>query len=241
MAKLSEVEATFLQFGEDDAPGTPGAGIVRLYAKADGALYQKDDAGAESALGGGLSNPMTTAEDIIVGGASGTPARLAKGTDDQVLTMVSGAVAWAAPSGGSTFVGASVYKSAEQSNISTGSAQKVTFDSTDYDTDSLFDNANDRLVVPAGMGGKWQLSGGIFLKECPNDQDLIASVRVNATEKIYYFMREQPNDPAKAASFCYVADLDAADYVELYLQAAGAGVDIREGLGATMLQLTKLG
>ena len=42
----------------------------------------------------GMTNPMTTAGDIIVGGSSGTPERLAKGTDGQVLKMVSGSPAW---------------------------------------------------------------------------------------------------------------------------------------------------
>lgn len=35
--------------------------------------------------GGGMSNPMTTAGDIIYGGASGTPTRLAAGTAAQIL------------------------------------------------------------------------------------------------------------------------------------------------------------
>lgn len=43
----------------------------------------------------GMTNPMTTAGDIIVGGSSGTPGRLAKGTDGKVLKMVSGSPAWA--------------------------------------------------------------------------------------------------------------------------------------------------
>lgn len=42
-----------------------------------------------------LSNPMTTAGDLIVGGVSGAGARLAKGSDGKVLSMVSGSVAWA--------------------------------------------------------------------------------------------------------------------------------------------------
>ena len=42
----------------------------------------------------GMTNPMTTAGDIIVGAASGVPARLAKGTDGQALKMVAGAQAW---------------------------------------------------------------------------------------------------------------------------------------------------
>lgn len=49
---------------------------------------------------GGMSNPMTAVADIIVGGTSGTPTRLSGGTDGYVLTMVSGAVAWAASASG---------------------------------------------------------------------------------------------------------------------------------------------
>lgn len=42
----------------------------------------------------GFANPMTTAEDLIIGGVSGAPARKAKGTDGKVLRMESGAIAW---------------------------------------------------------------------------------------------------------------------------------------------------
>lgn len=41
-----------------------------------------------------VENPMTTAGDMIVGGVDGTPERLAKGTDDQVLVMTDGEQAW---------------------------------------------------------------------------------------------------------------------------------------------------
>jgi hypothetical protein len=44
--------------------------------------------------GGGFANPMTTAGDLIDGGASGTPQRLAIGSTGQVLTVSSGAPAW---------------------------------------------------------------------------------------------------------------------------------------------------
>jgi hypothetical protein len=47
-----------------------------------------------------LTNPMTTAEDIIVGGASGAPTRLGVGSNGDVLTVSGGAVGWSAPSGG---------------------------------------------------------------------------------------------------------------------------------------------
>jgi hypothetical protein len=49
---------------------------------------------------GGLSNPMTTAGDLIRGDTGGAPARLPIGTSGQVLTVVSGAPEWQTPSGG---------------------------------------------------------------------------------------------------------------------------------------------
>jgi hypothetical protein len=45
-----------------------------------------------------LTNPMTTAEDIIVGGASGAPARLGVGSNGDVLTVTAGSVGWSASS-----------------------------------------------------------------------------------------------------------------------------------------------
>lgn len=59
-----------------------------------------DGTGAFSALPGSLTNPMTTLGDLIVGGTSGTPARLGIGSSGQVPTVVSGAIAWQTPSGG---------------------------------------------------------------------------------------------------------------------------------------------
>lgn len=53
-----------------------------------------------AAATGGFSNPMTTAGDLILGGASGGAGRLGVGTNGQVLTVVSGAPAWAAAGGG---------------------------------------------------------------------------------------------------------------------------------------------
>lgn len=47
----------------------------------------------------GITNPMTAAGDLIIGGTDGAPTRLAKGADGQVCTLVSGVPAWAAASG----------------------------------------------------------------------------------------------------------------------------------------------
>lgn len=52
---------------------------------------------ADIRSGAGLTNPMTTAGDIITGGASGVPQRLGVGSNGQTLTVVGGVPAWAAP------------------------------------------------------------------------------------------------------------------------------------------------
>lgn len=45
--------ASRIDFDEAAAPATPGAAQVRLYAKSDGLLYSKDDAGTETLVSGG--------------------------------------------------------------------------------------------------------------------------------------------------------------------------------------------
>jgi hypothetical protein len=54
MTAVSTIDA--FQFGEAAAPSTPPANTVIIYAKADGKMYSKDDAGAEVELGGGGSS-----------------------------------------------------------------------------------------------------------------------------------------------------------------------------------------
>lgn len=98
MAKIStNAEINSIRLKEQaSAPDTPATGYFQVYAKADGKLYYKDDAGLEVCL-----NPMTTAGDLIYGGASGAPARLAGGTETYVLTMGATNPGWSAPAGGS--------------------------------------------------------------------------------------------------------------------------------------------
>jgi DNA-binding beta-propeller fold protein YncE len=49
--KIQDVKNTLLQFLEGDAPATPEFNIIRIYAKPDGKLYSKNDAGTETPLG----------------------------------------------------------------------------------------------------------------------------------------------------------------------------------------------
>jgi hypothetical protein len=77
----------------------PASGQRRLAVGTDHLLYLVDDSGVKHAVGG-MANPMTTSQDLIIGGSSGTPGRLAKGSNGTFLGVVSGSLAWATPAGG---------------------------------------------------------------------------------------------------------------------------------------------
>jgi hypothetical protein len=65
-----------------------GTGISLTYNDAANTLT------IEATSGGGMTNPMTTAGDIIVGGTGGAPQRLGAGSNGQILAVSSGAPAW---------------------------------------------------------------------------------------------------------------------------------------------------
>lgn len=85
-------------------------------------------ANAQSTASAALPNPMTASGDIIVGGtvSSGkaTPTRLARGTDGQVLKLVSGTPSWS--SGAAVTQCIPIACSDETTSLTAGSA-KVTF------------------------------------------------------------------------------------------------------------------
>lgn len=86
-------------------PAASAVGSGGLYACTDHDLIYQTDGSTWSTWadisGAGLSNPMTTTGDIIYStDGSGTPGRLAAGTDGYVLTLASGVPSWAAGGGG---------------------------------------------------------------------------------------------------------------------------------------------
>lgn len=95
------------------ASAVPSAGSIALgelaINTADGRLFLKKGDGTvvdvtsiggiqglTEALAGKMTNPMTAAGDMIRGGTSGAPERVAAGTNGYVWTMVAGVPGWAA-------------------------------------------------------------------------------------------------------------------------------------------------
>ena len=109
--------------GADGADGADGVSITNVSVNASNHLIVTLSSGntidaGEIQVSGGMSNPMTAQGDIIVGGASGTPTRLAKGSAGQVLAMNRGATGleWTnAGGGGGGLQGGSVTLTANHS------------------------------------------------------------------------------------------------------------------------------
>lgn len=131
--------------------------IEQLQRRGIGSRYI-DAAYIRPAISSGMSNPMTTAGDIIVGGVDGAAGRLAKGTDGQVLKMAAGAVGWGTDN-----------DSAGSPDASTVTYTPTT--ATDWDGDADpgdLDNALDQLaervkaLEGAGGGGASILEVQVF-------------------------------------------------------------------------------
>jgi hypothetical protein len=115
---------------------------------------------------GGIQPTIFDAKaDLLTATANDTPARLAVGTNGQVLTADSTAstgLAWATPASGSTFAGWSIYKSATQS-IANSSSVFMTWENETYDTDGYHSTVTNtsRATIPAGKAGKYLLVAGL--------------------------------------------------------------------------------
>jgi hypothetical protein len=110
-----------------------------------------------------IQNAIVDAKgDLISATAADTPARLAVGANGTVLTADSAeatGLKWAAPAGGSTFVGCSLTKSTGQ-NISNNTLTYFTYNTENIDTDGFHDNStnNTRITIPTGKAGKYLLT-----------------------------------------------------------------------------------
>jgi hypothetical protein len=131
--------AVKIPFTEAAAPATPATGEVVVYAKTDGLLYQKDDAGTETLLAGGGAGAVATdaiwdaAGDLVQGTGANTAAKLALGAAGTVVRSTGSANAYAYPPGyeldyveittGVTITGTAF---ASETTIVTGTSQAYT-------------------------------------------------------------------------------------------------------------------
>ena len=171
----------------------------------------------------GMVNPMTTTGDTIYSSSGSTPARLGIGSTGQVLTVAGGVPSWATPAAGG-FVGASVYKTANQS-IANNTAAALTFTNENFDTNSIHDNSTNtsRFTIPSGKDGKWLFTAIVTWDANSTGQREIRIRKNNtASTEVYNIMQTiSSGSPSQGISF--IADAVATDYFELYCKQNSGG------------------
>lgn len=86
-------ETTKIPYVEGSAPATPAANRVVTYAKADGLMYSKDDAGVETLMSGGVVPGVLTQPTFVAAGTSAsgtgdvTPGLPAGHTTNDILLL----------------------------------------------------------------------------------------------------------------------------------------------------------
>lgn len=137
-----------------------------------------------------LTNPMTTAGDVIVGGTGGAAERLAAGSNGQVLKMTLGAPAWAAESGGGAGVAPVVTESGtaldatganagNYTRFTNAGAKTYTFDSAE--SYSVNDEYHGRNV---GAGDLTLTAAGTFTLNAPAGGTVVIPAGGTFTVKI---------------------------------------------------------
>ena len=125
----------------------------------------------------------------------------------------------------------SVTKSGDQS-ISQNTWTKIEWETEQFDTDSAFDNTNDKFTVPAGKGGVYQLNVQVCVTAQTENAELDIKVYKNGSAtSTPSFSREYAGGSSSTnntTQLHHLYDLDAGDYVEIYAYHGSGGTNVVE-------------
>jgi hypothetical protein len=209
----------------------------------------KDGAAAIRTLGNSIDtttknlNPETTTGDIAYRSATAnTNTRLAIGSTGNVLTVSGGVPVWAAPAGGSTFVGASAYKSAGQT-ISNNTQTAITWSNEYFDTDAFHSTVTNtsRFTIPSGKDGKYLFTA--TARFAANSTGIRSwTYYKNGSGAMQPTAQNALSSGGSAMSAVYATSLVAGDYIELFcFQTSGGNLDILADTDNTYITVTYLG
>lgn len=224
------VQGIFLSGDHASRPAASAPPVGSVYSCSDhGLVYQTDGSAWATWLtaGGGMTNPMNASGDIIYGGASGTPTRLAKGTDGYVLTLASGLPSWAsAGASGHAVYGVELRRTSNQS-ISNTTTAAISWDTEDRDDATFWAVSPNPTRITFGSAG-WAICSAQVRWASNASGKRLTEWRINGSS--YYHLDDIPNlsganDPGQTTSFAHY--FSASDYLELTVwQNSGGALNL---------------
>jgi hypothetical protein len=172
--------------------------------------------------------------DLIVATAADTPARLAVGSANQVLTVDSSTATglkWAAAGAG--FSGAQVYASATTQSIADSTFTILNFNTESYDTNTYHDNStnNSRLTIPTT--GYYNLTAYVTFEGNTNGGRIV-QIYKNGTTALTYFSGNYGGFTSDTSFLTTInVNATAGDYFEVRVRQSSGGALGVLGLNST--------
>jgi hypothetical protein len=167
-----------------------------------------------------IQNAIVDAKgDLIAATAADTPARLAVGANNTVLTADSSTATglkWATPAAGTpTFAGCVIMNNGSIT-LSNATTTTLTFDAEHLDTDGFHSTATNtsRITIPSGKAGKYLVLGTVRF-DANNTGRRISRVLKNGATLYEYEMASPTNSVEASLHHSSIVSLAEGDYIEI--------------------------
>ena len=154
------------------------------------------------------------------------------------ITLKSGATLNNFPSNSPSF---QAYLSSNSSTLTSGTQTKIQFNQEEFDTDSTYDNSTNYRFTPAVIGKYFCYASAKLDSTSTFPHDAYLSLYKNGTVVKRFQRTAQGSDFTGHLFVCGVIDLDADDYVEVYVvQYDGSGVFVATPQNSTQFGAYRL-
>ncbi len=192
-----------------------------------------------------IQNAIVDAKgDLISATAADTPARLAVGTDGQVLiadSTASTGIKWgASPTAG--FVGCTAYKITTTQSLANSTETAITYNTEEFDTDGFHSTSTNtsRFTIPSGKAGKYFVMATASTANAGGIRQI--SILKNGTTPVNRLLITAVSGFETQLNTSCVVNLAVGDYVECAIfQNSGGSINAVANQESQRFSLVYLG